>query len=363
MFSARKILPHLVTLLCAVACGNGDAARTTVAADTAGVARPALELHVTDAAFISEPVALAVSDRAIFVADGGTNSMLEYTRDGQFMRSIGNRGHGAGEFGAPTALAIVGDSILAVSDAALRQVSLFSLRDYKFLRAVAIPGGIPFTLAATGDTLLFGVLDVQRHTSMVRLVVGDSAATQLGVVAPALLHDSALASSYPFAVAAPAKLGYRVGFVGSNLIYHVDTHGQPLDSISPPRRFRRGVPDNPGARVADESSAQRSAPSTSVLTAIGRMQDGSTALLYVDLDLRARAVAGKAFLSTLSKFNVPQCIDVAVPLRADGRPMFAFHGDTLFVVQNNTHDSERAVVSVVSAFSIPSCNDAESVQR
>ena len=356
MFLARKYSSQLALLFAATvgatACSDSPSSRAVViASDTIAVPRAQIELRNADSTtFISEPASLAISDSAVFVADGATGSIFQFSRRGQFVRSIGARGHGLGEFGAATAMVVVGDSILAISDAALKRVSLFSILRNKFISAIAIPGGVPFSLTASGDTLILGVLDVTRKTSIVRMVVGDSAATQLGAVVAALGDDPAFASAYPFSVAAPATLGYRVGFHGSNIVYHLNANGAVLDSISPPTRRRKGVPNDLAAQFANNS-----APTTSVLNTIGRLSNGGAMLLYVDFTTSGKTMAGNAFLSTLSKFNVMQCTDVRVPLFPGTRPMFAMRADTLFTVQNALLYKEQVIATMLSTFTMPEC--------
>lgn len=77
-------------------------------------------------------------DRAdnLYVLDGGAGRVLVFDRSGRFVRQIGKKGGGPGEFAVPLGLAVLADGTLAVSDLGRRSYSLFAA-DGKYLRSVS----------------------------------------------------------------------------------------------------------------------------------------------------------------------------------------------------------------------------------
>jgi len=314
-----------------------------------------IRLESRDSAFVAEPSALAISATAIYVADAGSNSVFEYDRTGAMIRRIGRKGKGPGEFVSTSSMALVGDTMLAVNDPALTRVSLYAIGRHEFTRTLSLPG-LSLGIAASGDTLLVGLQDVSKRTSLARFVLRDSSMQQLGPIPASILDNPQIAASFPFGVTAAANVGYRVGFLGSNVIYHVNENGALIDSVVPTIRHRRGVPDNLAERLAKAGgSPELEAGSTSSLVTLARLPDGRTALVHMDFTIERTSVTGKAYLSTISADGKSSCIDYLIPLADDTRPMFAIHLDTLFVVQNNVQQKSSAVETTVAAVKIPVC--------
>ncbi|HEV2147541.1 MAG TPA: 6-bladed beta-propeller [Longimicrobiaceae bacterium] len=71
----------------------------------------------------------------LYVLDGGGNRVLVFDPAGRFVRQVGKKGGGPGEFQAPVGLAVQSDGALAVADLARRSYSLFG-PDGKYLRSV-----------------------------------------------------------------------------------------------------------------------------------------------------------------------------------------------------------------------------------
>lgn len=80
----------------------------------------------------------AAFDRAdnLYVLDRGNQRVLMFDRAGRFVRQLGHKGGGPGEFEVPVSLAVLGDGSVAVLDLAHQNVSLFGA-DGRFRRTVA----------------------------------------------------------------------------------------------------------------------------------------------------------------------------------------------------------------------------------
>ncbi|MBL0173230.1 MAG: hypothetical protein IPP90_21610 [Gemmatimonadaceae bacterium] len=330
--------------------GTGD----TVAADTLGSAHPAVELQRDGLNYLTDPAAVVVSPTAVFVADVGSGTVLEFARDGQFRRTIGTRGNGMGQFIGPTALALVGDSLLLIADAALNRMSVYSTTRHAHLGAYRLPAQA-FSLATQGDTVLFGMQDLLHTTSIALLTPGDSAVRQLGPIPPVLLAHPRIAESFPTSLATFGPRGYRVGFTGANVVYHLDTAGVVLDSATPLSRFRRGVPPDLDTRLDSTRVATREAAPASLLVLLGALSGNRTALLHLDFIMEKGSMEVRAYLSTIAPDGRSSCIDHLVPVATDTRPVFALTNDTLYVAQNRLGARSGAMALTLIAFRVPQC--------
>src|SRR5688500_7607390 len=72
-------------------------------------------------------VAALVVDRRgnFFVHDGNDNQIRRYDPNGKFLRAIGRKGKGPGEYTAVSAMAITDDSVLVVHDYSTARVTYF----------------------------------------------------------------------------------------------------------------------------------------------------------------------------------------------------------------------------------------------
>lgn len=343
-------------LFIALACAVGGCERSTPNArfDTLAAVNPAVILIGNDSTFVSEPTALGVTAGAIFVADAGSRSVLQFSRTGTLVGRIGRKGKGPGEFMAPASMTTLGDSMLAISDAAQQRVSLYGITPLRFVKDIAVPG-LSFSIDGSGDTLLLGIQDIAGGTSLARIQMASGVIAKLGPIPQALAQSPRIASSFPFSLAAMTNQGYAAGFVGSNLVFRVTTGGAVIDSVIPTIVHRRGIPDDLDDILRKSRSPETEAGSTSSLVTLATLADGRIALVHMDFTIEGRVVAGKAWASTISTSGRTDCADLVVPVSADTRPMFAVLGDTLFVVQNRLSDQVSTVASTVSAFLLPHC--------
>lgn len=101
-------------------------------------------------------------DRArslIYVVDAGSCRVLTFDDQGKFMRAVGRKGQGPGEFATPTGLGLTGDGGFAVADRDNNRIQFFG-PDGMFARSIAlketrvadlvVAGGRIFTVPAHG---------------------------------------------------------------------------------------------------------------------------------------------------------------------------------------------------------------------
>jgi hypothetical protein len=86
----------------------------------------------------------------IYVADSGSSRVLVFDFQGKFLKSIGTKGQGPGEFMRPTGMCILKNSGLAVADLTNNRIQIFD-QSGKFLRAVTVTDARVADLISAGD--------------------------------------------------------------------------------------------------------------------------------------------------------------------------------------------------------------------
>jgi len=143
----RSSIATLLPLLVGACGGAGDGAGAPIVRDSAGIeivenTAPALstpawtisaEPEVAIGVLDGEPnyqlyqvgTVMRLADGRIVVANGGTHQVRFYGPDGRFIRSIGNKGAGPGEFEALNRVGRYGSDSLMVYDWRHRRISVF----------------------------------------------------------------------------------------------------------------------------------------------------------------------------------------------------------------------------------------------
>ena len=118
----------------------------------------------------------------IFIGDTGSPRVLVFNTDGSFLREIGQRGAGPGEFRAVRLHGIIRGNV-AVSDNRLRRTSLFNI-DGSFIRSFVFPHGKSEPPLSFNAFLAFpgpGNLVISYEQAFVRFESSTGAAVRVGV--------------------------------------------------------------------------------------------------------------------------------------------------------------------------------------
>jgi hypothetical protein len=146
----RSTLPTLVAAALAVLAPVAGSAQVTIpsvrlpATDTplTGATSVAWSVGVAEGAdheMFGEVTAVAFDARDnLYVLDGMSARVMVYDRNGRFVRQIGSRGGGPGEFQRPMGLAVAPEGTVYVSDPMRRAVSVFDT-DGAFVRNAPVP--------------------------------------------------------------------------------------------------------------------------------------------------------------------------------------------------------------------------------
>lgn len=95
-------------------------------------------LDVPSEQILANPVDIAISDEGlIYILDSEDNDIKIFKQDGTFIKRVGRRGNGPGEFVRPWAIYIIKDEIY-IADAGNKRVQILSI-DGKYLRGYKAP--------------------------------------------------------------------------------------------------------------------------------------------------------------------------------------------------------------------------------
>jgi hypothetical protein len=105
--------------------------------------------------FVRVRAAMLLSSGDMVVLDAGTRELKFYDRSGRFVRAVGGRGNGPGEFELPWSMVRTASDTLIVADPMLRRVSVLD-EDGSYVRSFT-----PEPLG-DGDLAVLGVIDTDR---------------------------------------------------------------------------------------------------------------------------------------------------------------------------------------------------------
>jgi hypothetical protein len=292
-----------------------------------------VELHEPDSLYIGRPRSFAVdrADGSFVIADAFADRAIRYDRSGMAMTVYGQRGSGPGEFTAIGAV-IPFDSLLIVEDVSRGVLNLFDLPSGKYLRERPYTGVIGGT-ARIGDTLLFGSLNLARKTSLVSWDLRNNSTTFSVALPPAYSASEPLAAVFPGSAVAAWADTLLVGFSGTKDLLLTNLRGQLLETISVPRRWRRGVP----ADVAEQLDGVSFADLFSLishLSTLARVPNGQFLLIHRDQTIDpSRNISSRVYATLLSADRKTACVDRELPTPQESQSLVAIRGDTIFVLE------------------------------
>lgn len=155
-----------------------------------------------------------------------------------------------------------------------------------------------------------------------------------------------------------------ISFGASPFLLRTSLEGEVLDTIPLLAGTRRGVPADDdfmammnldGVSTPEEYEERREQliRAASLLTNVSRTEHGGIIVVHIDGERDGASVWATLYVSSIGQDGRRQCVDTVVPTSKTGRPIAAFHGDRLFVLDQRP--SEGAEVDgrmVVRAFTV-----------
>ena len=273
MLLTRRV-PLLLVLLAIAACRAGDAEppadRELTSARVAGagarlVPVDSVRLAETDSSTIGDVSAFAVDDAGeIFVGDGFSARVLEFSPDGRFVRAFGRKGRGPGELELPFSLVLLGDSLLAVGNRGADSPVLYDRRSGAWVTSGHASGYVK-SGRLMDDALWLGVVSRTRNASLAAWRPGADSMRYFGPIPAEYTASARLWSMMPQAPFVTWTDTVALGFAGVNRLYLLDTAGAVLDSLEPPVARRRGVPADLVAQYASTGGVEQLTQLSSIL--------------------------------------------------------------------------------------------------
>ena len=355
VLTINRVAAVMIAVLCA-GC-TGDVPRPARNGD-AGTPRLSLAdsvvLQETDSLYLGSPGALTVTPTRLFVSDGQSERVVSFSPEGRVVSVYGKKGKGPGELTNPGPVAVIGDSVLVVTDRSTRTLSTFDLRSGRFGRSVRFMGN-PLSLVPSGDTVWFGAIRMGAGTSTAFWALAADSVEYAGPRPPAAYFESPqLAAIHTFAPIERWSDTILVGYTGHHALYVADGSGALRDSLVPPAVHRRGVPVDLGARFARGGlTPEQEASMSSVLAGVHHTPSGAILLVHLDYVIRGTAPTATGYVSVLSPDLRRACVDARLDLSQDARPVIGFLGDTIYTLEQHVAVENRAS-TVVRKYTIDS---------
>lgn len=322
------------TILGVVSCGQPRADRKQESI----VVMDSVELVASDSEFVARPGGLIVErDHRFLVADNGNKAVWRFDPTGRPTGRIGKPGDGPGELRSASDISVVGDSLVAVSNVARRQVDLFRLSDGGHVASTKLPI-TALSIRYANDTLLAGAVSPDG-TNSITAVSRDGHTLELtGPVPRVLRQHPILVGPFGSVMFDNAAESRAAAFEASDWLYFWSA-SKPVDSVAMPRVSRRGARNDLLETAARDTTQGRAALFKSSIPLYLRFASAHEVLVvHGDLDLTQTLFTGKYFASIVDvRSRVTRCSDLSIPVPADPLPRFFSRSDTLWaVVQHDT---------------------------
>jgi hypothetical protein len=309
-----------------------------------------VRIQESDTLFVSRPSQLILGPRGhLYLTESREARVLDIGPNGRIERVFGRKGRGPGEFESPAALAMLGDTLLAVYDHATKRVTFVDLRRWTLQRvSPLLTQWLPAIKFSNGD-LLVTAWDFETKTSIAKAVEGTGALDERQGVIPSLGAQTQLLITGAFWNGTFAPVGDQIFamFEVSNSLYFWKRGAREARETVLPVIRRRGVP--PGlfeTLLRDPSKAtpamlyDRSAP-----VALAPLSGDVIGIVTVDFKVDADKWSGTHYLTLYDHRRDRVCADVSIPASRlnvslmDPLPIVAFRGDTLALLEQTANQA------------------------
>jgi hypothetical protein len=298
-----------------------------------------VRIEESDSILVAKPNAIAIGgDGTMFISDYGERRVLQVGRDGRGLRVLARTGGGPGEVSSPSSLAVIGDSLLVVSNTAKRLEFFDAVRGtYRSSQPVNFLGGL---LGNSQREMLLASVLTDSGTSFALLVPGDSLPTRGGSIPDIYTKNPLLAQAF----ASTGLTRDSTDIVGileaSNTLYRW-RGTSVVDTITMTPVVRRGAkPDILLELLRDPTKAPTLAFQWSVPFQAAPLSQRRTALVFFDPTVKGTEFVGPYYLHLADWVTHRACEEVRLPVPEDTPSRFAFRGDTLTaLVQHPTGTS------------------------
>jgi hypothetical protein len=328
----RQSLLLTCSLVAGVACAapreapSGPTAPTLASIDST-------QIWETEQSFIGKPNAIALGpDGTVFISDVAERRVVRVDRDGGRFTVVAAKGGGPGEVAGATSLAVVGDTLLVIKNAARGQLEYFALPSLTYRGSVRID--FPSTsLSSGGGVLLIGSLMADSGHAFA-VIIDSLSPPRRGGTVPAIYRRLPPVTQAFGGIELARDDSTVIGvFEASNTLYRWSLGNTPTDSVVLTPTTRRGARTPVMEElVRDPSKAESLAYQWSFPLLVAPLSAQRTAVVFFDPTLKNGQFTGPSYLLIVDWQRHTSCRDVTLPVPADVPPRFAIRGDTLTAV-------------------------------
>lgn len=225
----------------------------------------------------------------VYVVDAGSCRVLVFDLQGKFLRAVGRKGQGPGEFATPTGMCLTKDGGFAVADRDNNRIQLFG-PDGKFSRSVTVKGtrvadliiadGRFFTVPAHGASAYSLTMGSESDNQPLVTVLDDQGQTVLEISVADFpeKHPFVRAIKHRVSLALSPQGRLFLPFYAMNLVHVFDTAGNKKGGFSRPLPFKPTTPVLIEERSPEKGVVQMRA-SMDIVSAAGAF--GPDGMLYI----------------------------------------------------------------------------------
>lgn len=319
---------------------------------------------------LGQPVSLISADDGSFlIADGYSNSVLHFDSRGRFLRTLGRKGEGPGEFRFVSYAGFVAGDVVGIGDDHGFELELFELRSGAHIGAVKM-NFLVEDYVVRGDTVWFVGVNTEDWTALGSAVLDDlvAAASSGGgdgtilspdrVDVPRIYVENDVVSGMLTGVALDVQEGVSiVGFLASPELLVLGPSGAVLDSLVVPVARRRGLP--PEEEFLALGRGDDYTGMWGRISALLKVSRDSLGFIHTihqesNYDPEARQMSATFFVSSVRADGTRACPDTLVPTSDAGLAELSLQGNRLLVLDQRL--AGTGIRTVIRTFKIDAEN-------
>ena len=331
----RLQLPLVASLAAGACLAPADRVESRASRGPRITAVDTLILSESAGVHLSAPITLYRNrDGGFYVADLFQGHAVYYDARGHPVQIYGKPGGGPGEIRQATQVFLRDDSTVVIFDVSRGLLNMYNREDGLFRGAVSVQGGSHHAVRGNGAVWL-ELINRKRGTALAKWKDNDSSLEYYILLPKEYLQSGPLGGIFGVASLVVWQDTVAVGMAASDTIRVFTDRGGYASSFVVPARKRKGVPSNLLDLMDIHSglSFEEMFSAASALMQMYRKRDGSLVLVHADQQIHGRLITADVYVSLISPDRRRACVDAPLEVSKDAQPVYAFHADTLYVLE------------------------------